>query len=232
MQCISPFIRRVAQLLPAQGRSLPLLEGLGFRTSCFEKGEDIIAIGSSVRQVVAIGQGVAMRYRLLPDGSRQVIMFLTPGDICNPHIYPTVIDHGVAAVTSVRIDRFECENFINLTTTVVGLNQALCTLAEEQNALMRDRITSLGRADARLRVVTLLREMMTRLAGPASSGGPVFIPVTQTLLADAIGVTNIHFNRVVGDLVRRGVVSTSRGGILVHSIDKIDECLEEIIEAA
>lgn len=232
MHHVSPFIRRVAQLLPSSGRVSPVLNSIHFRSTCLDKGDEILGAGASVRQVITIGHGLAMRYRLLPDGSRQVIMFLTAGDICNPHIYPTVMDHCIAAVTPVRIDRFDCESLIGLTNTVVGLDQALWTLAEEQNAIMRDHITSLGRGDARARVLMLLKELAMRLTVQGTGPSPVFIPITQTLLADAIGVTHIHFNRIIGDMVKRGVIATSRGGILVNSLSTLEKLGDDLIVAA
>lgn len=232
MHHASPFMQRVAQLLPSSGRTSPVLNSVQFRSTCVEKGAEILSTGSPVRQVVTIGHGLAMRYRLLPDGSRQVIMFLTAGDICNPHIYPTVMDHGIAAVTQVRVDRFDCESLIGLTNTVVGLNQALWVLAEEQNAIMRDHITSLGRGDARARVLMLLKELATRLSARDTKPSPVFIPVTQTLLADAIGVTHIHFNRIIGDMAKRGAIATSRGGILVNCVSTLEKLGDEVIAAA
>lgn len=232
MHNVSPFMQRVAQLLPSSGRTSPLLSSVSFRSTCVDKGAEILRAGAPVRQVVTIGHGLAMRYRLLPDGSRQVIMFLTAGDICNPHIYPTVMDHGIAAVTQVRIDRFDCESLIGLTNTVVGLNQALWVLAEEQNAIMRDHITSLGRGDAKARVLMLLKELATRLSARDTKPCPVFIPVTQTLLADAIGVTHIHFNRIIGDMAKRGAIATSRGGILVNCVSTLDKLGDDVIAAA
>lgn len=232
MHHVSPFMRRVGQLLPSSGRTSPVLESIGFRSTCLEKGSEILGAGKTVRHVLTIGHGLAMRYRLLPDGSRQVIMFLAAGDICNPHIYPTVMDHGIAAVTAVRIDRFDCESLIGLSNSVVGLNQALWTLAEEQNAIMRNHITSLGRSDARARVIMLLKELSLRLSAAGGQAGPVFIPVTQSLLADAIGLTHIHFNRIIGDMGKRGIIATSRGGILVNSISKLEKLGEELVAAA
>ncbi|WJH41117.1 Crp/Fnr family transcriptional regulator [Aliirhizobium terrae] len=231
MMQISPFIRRVTALLPSPGLMNPALETINYKSMFLTKGTEILGVGWTGKQVLTIGQGIAMRYRILPDGSRQVIMFLMPGDICNPHIYPATIDHYVAAVTPVRIDRFDCESLIHLTNTIVGMNEALWTLAEEQNAIMRDHITSLGRADTRLRVIMLLMEMVKRL-GPQGSNEPVMIPVTQSLLADTVGVTHIHFNRIVSELVRRGIVDTCRGGIQIRDMSWLAGMAEEIIEAA
>jgi CRP-like cAMP-binding protein len=231
MSHASPFIKRLADLLPTPGIINPMLAGIACKSTNLDKGTEILSIGPTGRQVATIAQGIAMRYRILADGSRQVIMFLMPGDICSPHIYPTIIDHNVAAVTAVRIDRFDCEALINLTTTVIGLNQALWTLAEQQNAIMRDHITSLGRGDTRLRVATLLVELVRRLA-PKPANAPVMIPVTQTLLADAIGVTHIHFNRIISEFSRKGAVDTCRGGILVNDIAWLEGIASEMTEAA
>ncbi|MDH4438940.1 MAG: Crp/Fnr family transcriptional regulator [Rhizobium sp.] len=223
MHHVSPFVRRLVLLLPYPGRTNPELSSIKFRSTCLDKGNEILSEGAPIRQVVTIGHGLAIRYRLVPDGGRQVIMFLTAGDICNPHLYPTVMDHGIAAVTAVRIDRFDCEGLIGLANTVVGLNEALWTLAEEQNAIMRDHIMSLGRCDARARVIMLLTELARRLSTQGTGPHPVFIPLTQTLLADAIGLTHIHLNRIIGDIVKCGVIATSRGGILVNSLSNLEK---------
>jgi CRP-like cAMP-binding protein len=154
-----------------------------------------------------------------------------PGNLCSPHIYPTMMDHSIAAVTPVRVDRFDCESLIDLSMTIIGLNQALWTLAEEQNAIMRNHITSLGRGDTRLRVAMLLTELARRLV-PTGSPGPILVPITQSLLADAIGVTHIHFNRVVSEFARRGVVDTGRGGIQIKDLPRLFSIAEEMMEAA
>lgn len=227
----SPFMRRLADLLPSPGLINPALQSACFKSACIDKGGEILAAGPTGRQVVTVSQGIAMRYRILPDGSRQVIMFLMPGDLCSPHIYPTTIDHNIAAVTPVRVDRFDCESMIDLSMTIIGLNQALWTLAEEQNAIMRNRITSLGRGDTRLRVAMLLSELAQRLQ-PKGLPGPVLVPITQSLLADAIGVTHIHFNRVISDFARRGAVDTCRGGIQVKNLSWLTNIADEMTEAA
>jgi CRP-like cAMP-binding protein len=227
----SPFIRRLANFLPSPSLINPSLQNLVSKSAAVEKGGEIFAAGMTGRQVVCMGQGIAMRYRILPDGSRQVIMFLMPGDMCSPHIYPTVIDHHVAAVTPVRVDKFDCESLIELSMTMIGLNQALCTLAEEQNAIMRNHITSLGRGDTRLKVAMLLTELAQRIL-PKGTAGPVLVPITQSLLADAIGVTHIHFNRVVSEFARRGAVDTCRGGIQVKDLAWLSSIADEMIEAA
>ncbi|MDH4442692.1 MAG: Crp/Fnr family transcriptional regulator [Rhizobium sp.] len=232
MHHISPFIQRLVQLLPSSDRLNSELCGIKVRSYTLEKGTEILSEGASVQQAVTIGHGLAMRYRLVPDGSRQVIMFLTAGDLCNPPIYPITMDHGIAAVTQVRIDRFDSGSLVRLTTTMPGLDQALWIVAEEQNAIMRDHITSLGRCDARTRVLILLKELATRLGIPGSPLTPVFIPVTQTLLADAAGLTHIHFNRVLGDMVKSGVISTSRGGIFVNSLYSLDKLDNNLTVAA
>lgn len=227
----SPFVQRLAELLPQQGYINPALAGLQYKSQCIAKGAEILSAGVAGRRVVTIGDGIAMRYRILPDGGRQIIMFLTPGDICSPHIYPTVIDHSVAAVTAVRIDQFECESLINLTNSMIGLNQALWTLAEQQNAIMRDHITSLGRGNTRLRVVMLLIEMVKRLGRSRTHGEEALIPVTQSLMADAVGVTHIHFNRVLNELSRRGIVDTHRGCIVVKDVTWLESFATDFIHA-
>lgn len=200
---------------------------LPFKSTYVPKGAEILSAGPIGRHVVTIGEGIAMRYRLLPDGGRQIIMFLLPGDICSPHIYPTSIDHSVAAVTAVRVDRFDCDAFISLSHMLPEMHQALWVLTEQQSSIMRDHITSLGRGDARLRIAMLLTELVRRLRVGEKSDLPLAIPVTQSLMADAVGVTHIHFNRVISDFSRRGVVSTTRGSVVVKDMAWLEHFAED-----
>ena len=78
----------------------------------------------------------------------------------------------------------------------------------------------------------LLKELATRLSARDSKACAVFIPVTQTLLADAIGVTHIHFNRIIGDMAKSGVIATSRGGIFVNCVSTLEKLGDDVIVAA
>ena len=211
-----PFISRIRQHVSGANGGLEALDRVAVRSSWAPKGGEILIAGAVGRQIVSIGSGIAMRYRLLPDGGRQVIMFLFPGDACNVNLFNAPpFDDCVAAVTAVRVDRINHDSMLDVLRAEPAVNAGLWAMADEQNAIIRDQITSLGRCDTRVRIAALLRDLTKRYEASGGSSSAMSLPITQSLLADAVGVTHIHFNRVVGEFAKMGLIETRRGTLSI-----------------
>ena len=65
--------------------------------------------------------------------------------------------------------------------------------------MLRERIVSLGRRDARARIAYLLCELLWRhtAVGLNSNDGSFLLPLTQTELGDTLGLTPVHVNRIL-----------------------------------
>ena len=64
--------------------------------------------------------------------------------------------------------------------------------------MLRERIVSLGRRDARGRIAYLLCELLWRHAAVGmASNGTFRLPLTQTELGDTLGLTPVHVNRIL-----------------------------------
>lgn len=88
-------------------------------------------------------EGLACRYRILPDGRRQIMTFLLPGDLNGLHVFLLKrMDHSIAAITSVTIARVARESVMELTLRRPRITAALwwCSLQEE--ALLRERVVA------------------------------------------------------------------------------------------
>ncbi|HEV7416108.1 Crp/Fnr family transcriptional regulator [Tianweitania sediminis] len=229
----SAFLKQLRKMIHPSDPRIGALGDVVLSTSLIARGRDIVPLGSTERRVLAIGEGIAMRYRLLPDGGRQIFMFLLPGDACNPNLFnATPMDHAIAAVTPVRLEQIPHDSMLVLLKKVPEVNQALWSMADQQTAVMRDRIMGLGRCDARIRVALLLWELVMRLRVSEAQVMPVVIPITQALLADAVGVTHIHFNRIVSEFCRLGILATQRGRLFVTNPRSLQVIASEITCAA
>ncbi|HEX3727290.1 MAG TPA: cyclic nucleotide-binding domain-containing protein [Pirellulales bacterium] len=63
-----------------------------------QEGSDIIRDGASEDSCHLILNGLGARYKILPNGKRQIMAFLVPGDLCDAEIFILKqMDHGVAA---------------------------------------------------------------------------------------------------------------------------------------
>ncbi len=170
--------------------------------------------GQAPRQVFLVVEGWMMRWQILPDGSRQVTGFLLPGDFCND---PATIEHGfdagvsalgpamVAAIAPSAIERWGDRP---------ELRRALAWARLCDEVVQRSWIVSVGRRDAYGRLAYLLCQLHARLSaiGEAHDHGFV-LPATQEHLADALGLTPVHVNRVLKRLREDGRVEIRRARV-------------------
>jgi CRP-like cAMP-binding protein len=65
---------------------------------------NLIREGERPDHVIVMIEGWAARYKLLPDGARQITAFLIPGDFCDLHVtILSEMDHGITTLTRSRI---------------------------------------------------------------------------------------------------------------------------------
>ena len=77
--------------------------------------------------------------------------------------------------------------------------------------MLRERIVSLGRRDARGRIAYLLCELLWRHAAMGLAEGEMFrLPLTQTELGDALGLTPVHVNRVLKEFREHRLIAMER----------------------
>ena len=66
---------------------------------------DLIREGDRPGPVFVILEGWACRYKILPNGTRQILAYLMPGDCCDLHIgLLAEMDHGIQTITPALVD--------------------------------------------------------------------------------------------------------------------------------
>ena len=193
------FAHKLSLFAPLSGSDLEVLESLPGVDREIPADRDIVAEGMAPREVFVLREGLAIRYRNLPDGSRQIMTFLLPGDLCNPHMFLLeTMDHSIGTLTPVRVATIPRDRMISLLFGHPRIAAALWWSSLQEEAMLRERIVSLGRRDARGRVAYLLCELLWRFAAVGLTNGDVFaLPLTQIEIADTLGLTPIHVNRVL-----------------------------------
>jgi CRP-like cAMP-binding protein len=173
---------------------------------------DLIREGDMPGPVFVILSGWAIRYKILPGGSRQIISFLMPGDFCDMHVAVLAeMDHSIATLTAaqvVTIPRNEMEALVEVRPS---LAQAFWWTQLVDEGVLRAMIVSLGRRTGLERVAHLLCELCLRMRniGIATEKSGM-MPFTQITLADAVGLTPVHVNRIVRKL--RDIGALELGG--------------------
>ncbi|MHB8285222.1 MAG: Crp/Fnr family transcriptional regulator [Caulobacteraceae bacterium] len=184
---------------------------------------DLIREGDRPGPVFVILEGWACRYKVLPSGTRQVLAFLLPGDCCDLHIgLLAEMDHSIQTITPTvvaTIDRAEMDTIMDRHRDVAKA-MYIAQLVDE--GTLRSWITSMGRRTSTERVAHLMCELYIRARNIGLTSGTDFaLPLSQILLADALGMTPVHLNRVLKELRQTGAMTLQRGSLLITDPAKL-----------
>jgi CRP-like cAMP-binding protein len=190
-----------------------------------ERRCDITSEGDRPEHIHLMIKGWAARYEMLPDGSRQIMDFLIPGDFCDLHA--TVLghmDHGIVALTPCRVAHINPAAMDRLTVDNNRLARALLWSTLVDAGTLREWIVNIGRRAAYERIAHLLCEIHARveLIGLVENGR-LALPVTQDELADATGLTAVHVNRTLQRLRSEGFIEIGQGMLQLVDVDKLQE---------
>lgn len=193
------------------------------KTTKADARRDLIEEGDEPDCVHVVLEGFACRYKVLPDGGRQIVGWLVPGDFCDLHIAILGrMDHAITTLSASTIAYIPRDAVRTLTQTSPALTQALwwATLVDE--AVLREWLVSMGRRPADRQIAHLFCELLVRLEAVGLAKGNVLtMPVTQAELADTVGLTTVHVNRTVRQLRELGLVTWRAGRMTVMDAEKL-----------
>jgi CRP-like cAMP-binding protein len=170
--------------------------------------QSICIEGDAPRAAFVMARGLACRYRSLADGRRQILSYLLPGDLFNINGFLLkAMCYSVVAVTSVTIAPIERTAISRLLAGHPRLSAAIRWCAQQEEAILHERLIALGRQNARARVAFLFCEMVERQrAIGLSEDHSIRLPLTQLDLADTLGLTAVHVNRVLQEMRRENLI--------------------------
>lgn len=214
-----------------QLQSLRCLEALDFDTLnrllghkiSADKGKLLVVEGGQVTRVSILLQGWAIRYKSLPDGRRQILNFLLPGDAVGIFGMPNnTAEYGVETLTPVTLHGFRPDRLLAAIRDDRRLAVVVNWLSGQDQRRLDEQIVRIGRRGATERMAHLFMELYQRLlqVGIHETDARHF-PLTQTILADTLGMSHVHANRSFRTLVREELVDLYDGEIMVLDPDAL-----------
>jgi CRP-like cAMP-binding protein len=184
---------------------------------------DLIREGDRPGPVFVMLEGWACRYKILPSGTRQVLAFLMPGDSCDLHIgLLAEMDHSIQSMTPARVAMIERAEMDALMTDRPRIARAMYIAQLIDESTMRAWITSMGRRNSTERVAHLMCELYLRARNIGLTTEMTFaLPVSQIILADSLGMTSVHINRIFRELRLAGAMALSRGSLKIVDPNKL-----------
>jgi CRP-like cAMP-binding protein len=217
----SPFARKLSAFVHLAPEDLTAMSDLYRRRRMFPVGSDMIHQGQKDQCAYVLASGWASSYKILPDGTRQIVDFQIPGDFLGLRsVLFRTSDHNVEPITPVQASEVRQRDLIEAFSRTPRLATAVLWAASRDEAMVVEHLVDLGRRSARVRMAHFLLELgaRLRLVGMADRKGYA-CPLSQYLLADALGLSAVHVNRVLRELREEGLVTFQRGRVVFDDYD-------------
>jgi CRP-like cAMP-binding protein len=173
--------------------------------------------GEAADDFAFLQSGWAFRFRLLPDGRRQILSIVLPGDAIVPHVLWTGrLSCSVQSLSELTVRLVERRKLIERMAADSALVHVLCRAMAREIARFEVRLTDLGQRTAIERVACLILGLHGRLDRRGMVKGDSFpFPLRHQHIADALGITPAHVSRVFGELRAMNLVACAGDAISI-----------------
>lgn len=218
----NPLIRKLRVFAELPEDDCRLLNGLILNQRVVPAGTDLIHEGDKPSDVYLILEGFACRYKTLPTGQRHIMAYLIPGDFCDLHVFVLrEMDHSLAALSDCVVVDIPRPRILEMLERP-AIARAMWVAALVDEATLREWLVNLGGREATERVAHLLCELLHRLRVVGlANGGSYDLPLTQRELADTMGMSDVHMNRVLQRLRQEGLITFKGGALSIADAEKL-----------
>jgi CRP-like cAMP-binding protein len=223
-----PFVRRMSHFARLEPDDIDALCAVLSRPIHFPINGDLVMEGVPATSSYMVERGWACSCKLLRDGKRQILGFLLPGD-CTAEAEmvfgrPTC---SVVALTPVVVRPCQASSLGTLCERSAPFRQALDRALQLDLAILRDHLVNIGRRNAYERLAYLILELHYRLRMVGLADDTAFdMPITQEMMADAVGLSNVHVNRTLRRLSDSNIVWLSGGRLTIGDWDRLADIAE------
>ena len=221
----SAFSRKLSAFIELTDHESSMMVDVHRRRRNFAVGVDMIHQGQTDQSAFVLASGWACSYKILHDGTRQIVDFQIPGDFLGLRsVLFRVADHNVEPITPVQASEVKRRDLLDAFARSPRLSTAVLWAASRDEAMVVEHLVNIGRRNATERMGHFLLELAARLqlVGLANRAG-FNCPLSQYLLADALGLSAVHVNRVLRELREAGMVTFQRGRVAFDDYDALVE---------
>ncbi|MBU0724778.1 MAG: helix-turn-helix domain-containing protein [Alphaproteobacteria bacterium] len=164
---------------------------------------DFVSEGEPATYLFNVTSGTVKLYRLLADGRRQIVGFLSAGDFIGIAVDDCYL-YSAETVTPVTVCRFPRVRFKALLENYPALEKRLFLMARHELVAAQDQILLLGRKTAKERIASFL---MTVKRHGTGTGDPVLVlPMSRSDIADYLGLTIETVSRTFTQFRQEGLI--------------------------
>lgn len=218
-----PLARKLGAFVALSDAEYRVIDRLHNRRRSFVAGRDLVHQGLTDQPAFILISGWACSYKLLHNGDRQIVNFQIPGDFLGLRsLVLHLSDHSVEPVTNIEATEVHASDLFAAFEDTPRLATAVMWAASRDEAMVVEHLVNVGRRDADVRMAHFLLELGARLAlvGLGTKAGYA-CPLSQYLLADALGLSSVHVNRVLRHLRETNMVTFRNGLVTFDNYEKL-----------
>jgi CRP-like cAMP-binding protein len=207
LPCYECALRACGLFKPVTPEELSFINQIKREHLLMPAGAEIIRAGDPAPELYTLYAGWAFRFKTLPDGRRQILNFLLPGDLVG--LQAAIFDaalHGIEALTEVQLCALPRRQVWALFGKMPTIAFDVTWLGSREESIVDENLTSAGRRSALERVAALIVALYKRANALGLVAGQTFaFPLTQQHVADALGLSLVHTNKTLARLRRMGM---------------------------
>ncbi|MFK4820748.1 Crp/Fnr family transcriptional regulator [Ochrobactrum quorumnocens] len=183
------------------------LQSLVISESSYPADAVIIDQGARIRSIHLVRSGWGCVYRDLSSGERQIIDFPMRCDFVGLRTADGYSYNTIKTITPMSVYEIPLSSLEKTIWQIPRLSMIFIELLSRQRSMLIEHLTNVGCRSAFVRTAHLLLELSDRVKS-CGMGEPdsFYCPLTQYQLADALGLTPIHLNRMMRELREEGLV--------------------------
>lgn len=225
---LSHFLARVLLRSSLSEEEREAILALRHQPSKVRSNHDIITPGEHTEEATLVAHGVVARFDGMRDGARQITSFYIEGDMCDLHsVVVPFTGWGLTALSDCGLLRVPHSELRDLAENFPAIGLAFWREAVVDASILAKWVGNVGRRNARKRVAHIICEAGIRMEMAGLGTRERFrFEMTQSHLADAVGLTPVHINRTLQDLRRSNFFSLGAKIVSVPSWERLTELAE------
>ena len=204
----NPLLERLSHYVELTPEERAVLASLQLQRRKVKAGDRVVTETRDSDELFVLQAGWLYASTLLEGGARQILRIHHPGDIVNVSCLAwSRVAATITAATDAEVSPFPRKALANIFVQQPRLAALLFGVSTIENVALSDRLKSLGRTDGRARIATLLLELLSRQELTEAEGpGVVDLFLSQSEIADAVGMTKVHVNRLLREMTETGLI--------------------------
>src|SRR5215210_1247256 len=220
-----PLIRKLESIGALSEQDREALASLPVEVRTLRADEDVVREGDVPSVCCLLVDGFMHRYKVLPDGKRQILAIHTPGDVPDlQSLFLRRLDHSLAASVPSTAGFIPHEALRALMQRFPTVTELFWRDTLIDAAIFCEWIVAMGQRPARSHLAHLLCEVFTRLrAVGLTQDHACSLPLTQEELGDACGLSTVHVNRTLQELRGDGLFELHHGRLTILDWRRLKE---------